>query len=101
MSLFFGFYRAHPVHYEKDGITHTGRNIIVEIQIHLRCIMDGTIESVKEREHCTINVVIKCLIRNCSPQLPPSFIYRHFSGAQKDINAPLTKSKQFIRMPFI
>jgi hypothetical protein len=27
------------------------RNIIAELQIHLHCIMDGTMESVKEREH--------------------------------------------------
>jgi len=36
-----------PVHHP-DGITPS-RNIIVEIQIHLRCIMDGTSTSVKER----------------------------------------------------
>jgi Region found in RelA / SpoT proteins len=29
----------------------TQRNIIAEIQIHLRCVMDGTIKCVKERSH--------------------------------------------------
>lgn len=36
--------------YDSEGLP-TDRNIITEIQIHLRCIMDGTKECVKEREH--------------------------------------------------
>lgn len=36
--------------YDPQGLPTT-RNIIVEIQIHLRCIMDGTKACVKEREH--------------------------------------------------
>lgn len=36
--------------YDENGL-HTQRNIIIEIQIHLSCIMDGTKKCVKEREH--------------------------------------------------
>lgn len=36
--------------YDAKG-NDTQRNIIIEIQIHLRCIMDGTSTCVKEREH--------------------------------------------------
>lgn len=36
--------------FDENGID-TGSKIIAEIQIHLRCIMDGTKHSVKEREH--------------------------------------------------
>lgn len=38
-----------PIHEKKS--TSFQKNIIVEIQIHLKCIMDGTLSSVKEREH--------------------------------------------------
>lgn len=35
---------------DRDG-KETNRNVIIEIQIHLKCIMDGTPTCVKEREH--------------------------------------------------
>lgn len=36
--------------YDNKGL-YTQRDVIVEIQIHLKCIMDGTKRCVKEREH--------------------------------------------------
>lgn len=38
-----------PIH-DAEGL-ESERKIIIEIQIHLRCIMDGSSECVKEREH--------------------------------------------------
>lgn len=36
--------------YDRQG-KNTQKNIIIEVQIHLTCIMDGTLRCVKEREH--------------------------------------------------
>lgn len=35
----------------EKGESYSNRSIAVELQIHLQCIMDGTMGSVKEREH--------------------------------------------------
>lgn len=46
--------------------SYTQRNIIIEIQIHLRCIMDGTKRCVKEREHLLYE---QMRIREIAPEI--------------------------------